>query len=150
MAAHVLPRLTSDRPLRSPRGERLASDWWISGRGTKGGHWKRGAPGGEGPRVSFGGEGGYSTPRAMVRGRGHVARAREFLQVLFLLRRRKCVISCAWHASHRVALARAKPLRKTTSDATPGRLCPGVPLVASAQGYPYGAWCLASRPLFGK
>eukprot|EP00963_Diacronema_lutheri_P007189 scaffold628_cov357-Pavlova_lutheri.AAC.4 len=36
----------------------LASNWWISGRGTKGGHWKRGAPGGEGPRVSFGGEGG--------------------------------------------------------------------------------------------
>eukprot|EP00963_Diacronema_lutheri_P011699 scaffold1439_cov298-Pavlova_lutheri.AAC.1 len=116
--------------------DRLASDWWISGRGTKGGHWKRGGPGGEGPRVSFGGEGGYSTPRAMVRGRGHVARAREFVQVLFLLRRRKRVISRAWHASHRVALARAKPLRKTTSDATPGRLCPGVPLVASAQGTP--------------
>eukprot|EP00963_Diacronema_lutheri_P010285 scaffold1000_cov292-Pavlova_lutheri.AAC.1 len=111
----------------------LASDWWISGRGAKGGHWKRGGPGGEGPRVSFGGEGGYSTPRAMVRGRGHVARARDVLQVLFLLRRRKRVISCAWHASHRVALARAKPLRKTTSDATPGRLCPMVPLVASAQ-----------------
>eukprot|EP00963_Diacronema_lutheri_P010467 scaffold1053_cov332-Pavlova_lutheri.AAC.21 len=80
----------------------------------------------------------------MVRGRGHVARAREFLQVLFLLRRRKRVISCAWRASHRVAPARAKPLRKTTSDATPGRLCPGypwsplprVPLVASAQGTP--------------
>eukprot|EP00963_Diacronema_lutheri_P013993 scaffold2857_cov344-Pavlova_lutheri.AAC.1 len=103
----------------------LASDWWISGRGTKGGHWKRGGPGGEGPSLSFGGEGGYSTSRAMVRGRGHVARDREFLQVLFLLRRRKRVISCAWHASHRVALARAKPLRKTTSDATPGRLCPG-------------------------
>jgi len=28
-----------------------------SGRGAKGGHWKRGAPLGEGPRLSLGGEG---------------------------------------------------------------------------------------------